>query len=132
MNAATRDFVRMRADNRCEYCLLHQEYSDLTHHIEHIVARQHLGADTIDNLALACQRCNLHKGPNLAGFDPLTGELVQLFHPRRDRWSEHFQLEGVRLEALTAVGRATVAVLNMNDARRIELRSELRTRDELP
>jgi hypothetical protein len=37
MDAATRDFVRRRADNRCEYCLLRQKHSDLTHHIEHFV-----------------------------------------------------------------------------------------------
>jgi hypothetical protein len=47
MDAATRDFVRRRADNRCEYCLLGQEYSDLTHQIEHIVAKQHGGRDDV-------------------------------------------------------------------------------------
>jgi len=85
----------------------------------------------MENLALACQRCNLHKGPNLSGVDPVTGELVQLFHPRRDRWAEHFRFEGVRLEGLTTTGRATVDVLAMNDARRLELRSELASGGEL-
>ncbi len=132
MDAATRDSVRSRADHRCEYCLLHQEHSGLLHHIEHVVARQHGGSDAIANLALACQRCNLHKGPNLTGIDPLTAELVRLFHPRRDQWREHFQFEGMRLRGLTPVGRATVAVLNMNDARRLELRAVLLDRDKLP
>ena len=63
--------------------------------------------------------------PNLTGVDPVSGELVPLFHPRRDRWAEHFQFRGVRIEGLTPVGRATVHVLAMNDARRLELRSEL-------
>ena len=54
MDASVQDLVRRRADNRCEYCLLRQEYSELTHHIEHIVAKQHGGRDDIDNLALAC------------------------------------------------------------------------------
>jgi hypothetical protein len=125
MDPATRDFVRTRADNHCEYCFLHQEHTGLTHHIEHVVARQHGGSDAIGNLALACQRCNLHKGPNLTGIDPLTGELAQLFHPRRDRWTDHFELDRVRFSGLTAVGRATVALLAMNDARRVELRSEI-------
>jgi hypothetical protein len=125
MDAATRDLVRTRADNHCEYCFLDQEHTGLTHHIEHVVAKQHGGSDAIGNLALACQRCNLHKGPNLAGIDPLTGETVALFHPRRERWSDHFEFDGVRLRGLTAEGRATVALLAMNDARRIELRSEI-------
>lgn len=128
MDAATRDVVRRRANNRCEYCLLQQEYCDLTHHVEHIVARQHGGLDNIENLALACQRCNLRKGPNLTGVDPETGGVVHLFHPRRDQWAEHFLFRGVKLEGRTPVGRATVQVLGMNDARRLELRSELLAR----
>ena len=131
MDAAARTLVRRRADNRCEYCLLRQEYSHLTHHIEHIVAKQHGGSDDIDNLALACHRCNLNKGPNLTGFDLESGEIVPLFHPRRDRWAEHFVLRGPRIEGLTAMGRTTVHVLGMNDARRLDLRAELLARGEL-
>jgi hypothetical protein len=85
----------------------------------------------VDNLALACHRCNLHKGPNLTGIDPQNGQVVQLFHPRRDRWSDHFVYEGVRVNGLTAPGRATVQVLNMNDARRLEIRSEILKHAEL-
>jgi hypothetical protein len=125
MDATTRDLVRRRAGDRCEYCGLRQEHSDLTHHIEHIVAKQHGGPDDVGNLALACHRCNLHKGPNLAGIDPDTGETAALFHPRRDRWSDHFLIEAARIIGITAVGRATVHVLNINDARRIELRAEI-------
>ena len=130
MDAAGRDVVRRRAGNRCEYCLLRQQYNRLTHHVEHIIAKQHGGRDDADNLALACHRCNLRKGPNLAGVDPVSGELAPLFHPRRDRWTEHFQFRGVRIEGLTPVGRATVHVLAMNDARRVELRSELLARGD--
>ena len=59
IDAAARNLVRIRADNRCEYCLLRQEYSDDIHHVEHIVAKQHGGSDDPGNLALACHRCNL-------------------------------------------------------------------------
>ena len=131
MDFATRDVVRRRAGNRCEYCLLRQEHCELTHHVEHIVAKQHGGRDGPDNLALACHRCNLRKGPNLTGIDPESGEVVALFHPRRDRWAEHFQLGGSRIEGLTPSGRATVYVLAMNDARRMGLRSVLLLRGEL-
>jgi 5-methylcytosine-specific restriction endonuclease McrA len=88
-----RGSVRRRAGARCEYYGLCQEYSELRHHVEHIIARQHGGSDDADNLALACHRCNLHKGPNLPGIDPWTVQVAQLFHPRRDRWSDHFAVE---------------------------------------
>ncbi|MGA2117371.1 MAG: HNH endonuclease [Bryobacteraceae bacterium] len=97
----------------------------MTHHIEHILSKQHGGLDEVGNLALACHRCNLRKGPNLAGIDPVTGELAPLFHPRRNEWDEHFLFRGVRIEGRTPAGRATVRLLAMNEARRLELRSEL-------
>jgi len=125
MDATTRDLVRLRAGERCEYCRLHQEHSELIHHVEHIVAKQHGGSDDPDNLALACHRCNLHKGPNLTGIDPLTQQVVSLFHPRRDRWSDHFVFKGALVGGITVIGRATVQVLAMNDARRLEVRKEI-------
>lgn len=125
MDAETRRFVRERAEDRCEYYHLRQEHSELLHHVEHIIAKQHGGSDNTDNLALACHRCNLHKGPNLAGIDPVTGDFAPLFHPRRDLWGDHFFFQGVSIEGLSAAGRATVKVLAMNDARRLELRQQL-------
>lgn len=132
MDAATRDLVRRRAANRCEYCLLPQEYSDLTHHIEHVVAKQHGGTDEVENLALACHRCNLRKGPNLTGIDPVTSAVEPLFHPRRDEWTSHFRLRGVLIEGITPVGRASVHVLAVNDARRLELRTGFSKHGGLP
>ena len=125
MDAATRDFVRRRAAGLCEYCLLRQEHCDLTHHVEHIVAKQHGGSDDASNLALACHRCNLRKGPNLTAIYPVTREVVPLFHPRSNDWAEHFIVESERIIGITAVGRATVQLLAMNDARRLELRTQI-------
>ena len=125
MDAATRELVCRRAAERCEYCRLRQEDSELAHHVEHIVAKQHGGSDDPNNLALACHRCNLHKGPNLTGIDSLTGQVVPLFDPRNDRWSEHFVFNGPRVEGTSVTGRATVRVLAMNDARRVEVRQEI-------
>jgi 5-methylcytosine-specific restriction endonuclease McrA len=125
MDAAVRELVRRRASNRCEYCLLPQEADPLfTFHVEHIVARQHHGTDDPANLALACHFCNLHKGPNLSGIDPVTQRLVRLFHPRTDEWSAHFQTEAGRVIGLTDTARATIDVLKMNASQRIELRLE--------
>jgi 5-methylcytosine-specific restriction endonuclease McrA len=130
MDLATRQFVRHRAGYRCEYCLLHQDDCSLTHHVEHIVAKQHGGTDEEDNLALACHRCNLGKGPNLTGVDPLTQKTVSLFHPRRDLWPDHFEARAAITEGITAIGRATVQVLATNDPRRVELRRQILARDQ--
>jgi len=126
MDDQLRRLVRQRAGNRCEYCHLRQEH-DRFHrfHIEHIVPRQHRGGDDVDNLALACHQCNLHKGTNLSSFDPDTNEIVRLFHPRRDRWVDHFKLEGALLVGLTPAGRTTAWLLQMNSDERVEWRRAL-------
>jgi hypothetical protein len=48
--------------------------------------------------------------------------MAPLFHPRNDRWSDHFVFHGPRIEGISMTGRATVRVLAMNDARRVEVR----------
>lgn len=124
MNESTRVAVRRRAGNRCEYCRLHQEDSPLARlHVEHVVPKKHGGSDDLDNLALACIDCNLHKGPNLTGIDPQSGEVTALFHPRKHAWNEHFQWRGIRIVGTTAVGRTTIHVLNMNSDEQLDLRS---------
>jgi hypothetical protein len=121
--ATTRDAVRRRAGARCEYCRLPQAAEPgARFHIEHIVARQHGGADDEANLALACHRCNRHKGPNLSGIDPVSARPMLLFHPRRESWEEHFRMEPLEIIGLTATGRMTVALLQMNAPVRVALR----------
>jgi len=124
MNEPTRTLVRERAGDRCEYCQLHQTDSPLAAlHVEHIVPKKHGGGDDLDNLALACLDCNLHKGPNLVGIDPETNEVTGLFHPRRHRWSDHFAWDGIYIIGRTPMGRATVRVLDMNSDDQLALRS---------
>jgi 5-methylcytosine-specific restriction endonuclease McrA len=125
MDALQRAFVRQRADDRCEYCRIRQEHVETTHHVEHITAKQHGGSDEPSNLALSCIHCNCHKGPNLTGIDPDSGAIVPLFHPRRDRWDEHFALREALIVGLTPVGRTTVYVLGMNEQHRLNVRAEL-------
>ena len=50
------------------------------------------------------------------------GELKRLFHPRTDRWDDHFAIEEGEVRGLSAIGNATVSLLNMNDPDRVELR----------
>jgi|ERR1044072_3220381 hypothetical protein len=116
--------VRERAGNACEYCHLHQDDSPLAAlHLEHIIPKVHGGDDDLDNLALACIDCNLHKGTNLSGIDPHTGQMTELFHPRRNLWDDPFEWFGIYLDGKTAVGRVTVRVLDMNSDDRLALRS---------
>ncbi len=131
MDADLRELVRERAGYRCEYCRLRQEHSPFVLQVEHIVPRKHGGDDDPSNLALACDRCNLHKGSNLSGIDPETKQVVSLFHPRSQSWHEHFTLQDLYIVGLTSCGRATVRVLNMNAPRRIRLRATLQERDKL-
>lgn len=93
--------------------------------IDHIIAKQHGGADRLDNLALACIHCNRYKGPNVVGIDTETGELTRLFHPRTDEWNSHFQWNGAEILPLSPIGRVTVSVLRMNDPELVWLRSTL-------
>ena len=124
ISARVRARVRERAQNTCEYCHLDQDDSPLAAlHVEHIIPRIHGGTDDLDNLALACIDCNLHKGTNLTGIDPETSEITQLFHPRRQSWEDHFEWQGIYLTGKTATGRTTTRVLNINSEDQIALRS---------
>jgi len=124
--------VRQRAQNRCEYCLIPQVAFRRPFHMEHILAKQHGGRTQLDNLALACWQCNLKKGTNLTSIDPETGELTRLFHPRTDKWTDHFasrvsesRVGRVQIVGLTPIGRATARLLDVNEDLRQVLRYEI-------
>ena len=104
---------------------LDQWASKLTFPIDHIIARQHGGQTIPENLALCCGRCNLSKGPNIAGLDPRTGLLTRLFNPRQDLWTEHFRFDGPVIVGLTDVGRTTVVVLAINQPYQVAARQAL-------
>jgi hypothetical protein len=117
--------VRQRAAERCEYCALPQSSFPLRFQIDHVRAEKHGGETTESNLALACTHCNRHKGPNIAGFDAETGQIVRLFNPRTDVWGEHFTTDGPHLRGKTAIGRVTADVLGMNSEDQLFVRSAL-------
>jgi hypothetical protein len=133
MKRSTRKLVRARAGRRCEYCRLHEsDLPLLVFHLEHVIAEKHGGDDHPRNLAWSCLHCNLAKSSNLSGRDILTGRIVVLFNPRRQRWARHFAWHGPRLRGLTPCGRATIAVLNINAPWRIELRELLAAAGRFP
>jgi len=118
-----RQWVEERAKACCEYCGLAQHDEPFFRfHVDHIVARQHGGETSADNLALACHFCNRHKGPNLTSIDPLTGALTPLFHPRKNLWHDHFERMDDKIQGRTTIGRATTTLPRMNAPNRRALR----------
>lgn len=125
MDETTRQQVIDRAGGVCEYCHLPQSAYPVPFEIDHIIAVQHQGKTVLSNLALACLNDNGHKGPNVAGIDPITRKLTRLFNPRRHQWHHHFRYDGPILAGKTAIGRTTIVVLAMNDPVMVALRQEL-------
>ena len=117
--------VASRAGYRCEYCLIHEDDTGFPHQVDHILSRKHDGASSLENLAYCCVLCNRYKGSDVASIDPVTGESVSLFHPRRDRWADHFRMDSEVIEPLTESGRATVRLLRLNVAERVAERALL-------
>ena len=125
MDDQSRQFVRLRAKGRCEYCHLPQAGHDERFSVDHVRPRKHGGDDAVNNLAFSCLRCNFFKGPNLAGIDPEADQMVPLFDPRRHVWQDHFRWIGALITGLTPEGRASVSVMQMNAAERVRLRQAL-------
>lgn len=85
------------------------------------------GKTVLDNLALACFGCNSHKATKVAGLDPQSGSTFPLFHPRQQRWSDHFTWNNkfTQVVGLTPTGRVTVLALHLNRAELVNLRQIL-------
>jgi hypothetical protein len=126
--------VEQRAKGRCEYCQSPARYSTQTFSLEHIIPRSQGGDTSLDNLALACQGCNNHKYNKTKSSDPVTNRLVDLFHPRTQRWQEHFSWDArfERIIGLTATGRAMVDALQLNRPELVNLRRLLYAAGEHP
>ncbi|WP_013321013.1 HNH endonuclease [Gloeothece verrucosa] len=114
------DLVRERANYRCEYCHYLEFLSTSPLTIDHILPKSIGGTDDINNLALACRRCNERHYNFVSGIDPQTQQEASLFNPRLSQWSEHFvwTVDGTKIIGITAIGRATCERLDLNDERR--------------
>lgn len=120
---ALRQPVNERARWRCEYCQT-QQIVVVEMEIDHIVPVSAGGATTMENLCLSCISCNAAKSVHQDGIDPETGNSVKLYHPRQDRWEDHFQWSSdfSTLIGLTPCGRATIDRLEINSPDRVRLR----------
>ena len=121
---AIRRAVIRRSSGRCEYCGLSQTGQEAQFHVDHVVPIASGGETVLENLALACVSCSLRKGARSQASDPLTGRLADIFNPRREKWSVHFQWRRNRIEGCTPTGRATVELLKMNRLLIRAIRSE--------
>lgn len=126
--------VGPRAGHRCEYCRAPEGMFNSPHEVDHIVPAGKGGQDEAENWALACRWCNLHKRDHDNGIDPVKGNAVPLFNPRRQRWDEHFRAstETWSVEGLTPIGRATVERLQMNASPQRPARQQWARLEEWP
>lgn len=114
--------VRQRANFLCEYCHSPEFLSTAPLTIDHLKPQSLGGTDNIENLALACRRCNERRYNFTTGIDPKMQQESSLFNPREQKWSEHFVWTADKLIVLgiSAMGRATCERLDINDERRAD------------
>jgi len=125
---ALKVFVAERAAGRCEYCGVHQSHIEYPFHIDHIISLKHGGDSTPKNLAYTCPDCNYNKGADIGTFlNPSERDFVPLFHPRLDRWEDHFEENDGSIIPRTPVGEVTVRLLLLNTIERIILRRAIAT-----
>jgi len=110
-----RQQVTERAQGLCEYCQTAQIIV-VTMEVDHIIPVSASGQTSLENLCLMCRGCNSFKHDIQKGLDPDTGEQVDLFNPRKQKWSDHFSWneDATLIIGLTATGRATINQLRMN------------------
>ncbi len=118
--------VALRAGHRCEYCHAPEAVFNLPLEVEHVVPVAREGDDIPANWALACRACNLFKAAHVSGSDPEANAVVRLFHPREDRWEEHFQFSSETGEIIgrTSIGRATARRLGLNREEQVAARRQ--------
>lgn len=119
--------IRLRALFLCEYCYSPEDFSPDTYDADHIIPLFKEGTDDLENMALACGKCNGLKHEHVSWLDPLTHQMTPLFHPRQDAWAEHFAWSDdfTLIIGLTPKGRATIDLLKMNRQNLINLRKAL-------
>lgn len=134
LTAQQKQIVTERAYGCCEYCHSQARFATQSFSIDHIIPKSQGGTTNLDNLALSCQGCNNHKYNKIQGLDPNSGELVLLFHPRQQNWSDHFTWSNdfTEIIGLTPTGCATIAVLQLNRVGLVNLRRVLYAINEHP
>jgi len=121
---ALREQVTAHARHRCGYCRTSARVTGTPMEMDHIIPESLGGLTISENLWLACSMCNDHKGNRIAAPDPISEEVVRLFDPRRQVWTDHFEWNaaGDVIVGKTPIGRATVNAIRLNRAEIVEAR----------
>lgn len=130
--AELRRQIVARANNICEYCLIHEDDTYFGCQVDHIISEKHGGPTEAENLAYACSFCNRQKGSDIGSVVRSTGQFTRFFNPRTDRWADHFKLEGVTIVALTDIGEVTARILGFNHIDQLVEREDLQTIGRYP
>jgi 5-methylcytosine-specific restriction endonuclease McrA len=132
ISAELRRLVAERASYLCEYCLIAEQDTFFGCEVDHIISEKHGGATEAENLAYACAFCNRHKGSDIGSIDWKSKRFSRLYHPRTDRWTEHFTLIGIEIQPLTTIGRVTERLLKLNVEERLWERQTLQDLQRYP
>lgn len=126
ISESLRQQVAIRANFKCEYCLIPEQFLATVFHIDHIRSQKHGGKTEIDNLAYFCPHCNQFKGSHIATFiDNKNEQIIRFFNPRKDQWHHHFEINYGKINPITTIGIATESILNFNQIERVILRKAL-------
>ena len=98
--------VVARSEELCEYCLIAE-------------------ADTFYG-------CNQAKGSDIGSIHWDANEFVRFYNPRTDRWADHFELVGSRIDGLTPIGLVTARILGFNTGERVLERQTLQSVGRYP
>jgi hypothetical protein len=127
-----RRLVADRAGRLCEYCLINEEDTFFGCEVDHIISLKHGGSSEQDNLAYACAFCNRQKGSDVGSISRQSGEFSRFYHPRTDRWADHFRLDEDSITPLTVIGEVTAGILQLNTGARLSERQLLRADGRFP
>lgn len=119
-----KDQVAKRAKYLCEYCKCPKAYAPSPFDTEHIIPISKQGTSDLMNLAFSCNGCNGSKYNKIEALDPVSNQIVPLFNPRKVNWTAHFTWsnDSLLIIGITATGRATIALLQLNRAELVNIR----------
>jgi hypothetical protein len=126
--------VKERAKHLCEYCKCPKSYAPGPFDIEHSIPLSKNGTSDLINLAYSCNGCNGFKYNKVEGIDPISGKSCFLFHPRKNKWVDHFTWsdDGLTILGITIIGRTTIKLLKLNRTELINIRQLLQLVGEHP
>jgi len=126
ISVSLRREVTERAKDQYEYCLIPSFAYPYPFHVDHVISEKQGGLTIIENLAFACPMCNFAKGTDISAYIISTEEIVDLYNPRKDEWSHHFELQANGfLKPLSISGQGTIRLLKLNDPNKVQERKSL-------